>query len=117
MKQQTQTYNDGVVNVYEVKNAAEVGKLPKKNAKFKVGPLRYEERTVGMGRYWTAMQNQVKITKILRMPRINSVSTQDIVVTNDNMQYEIKQVQYPPGVLPASMDLSLEKVVAKYEIS
>jgi hypothetical protein len=116
MKQQTQQYNDGVASVYKVDNIANPGKTPVKGLTLKVGPLRYEERTVGMSRYWTAMQAQVKINQILRMPRINNVSTQDVVIPIDGIQYEIKQVQYPPDVVPPSMDLSLEKVVTSYAI-
>lgn len=116
MKQQTQQYNDGVANIFNVDNIAEPGRKPKEGIRYKVGPLRYEERTVGMSRFWTAMQNQVKINMILRMPRIKGVSTEDVVIPVDDMQYIIKQIQYPPDVTPPSMDLSLQKVVTAYEI-
>jgi len=109
-----QTFNDGIVNIYKVENIALSGNLPKEGLTIKVGPLRYEELTVGMGRFWTAMQNKVKINQLLRVPRIDSVSTQDVAVLASGLQYEIIQVQYPPGVEPPSMDLSLERLEANY---
>lgn len=117
LKSEIQAFNDGVVNIYSVGNIAPAGNKPKEGLTIKVGPLHYEERTVGMGRYWTAMQAQVKIDLMIRVPPIRSVSTQDIAIPNDGQQYEIKQVQYPPDVYPPVMDLSLEKVKADYDIT
>lgn len=118
MKLQTksQTFNDGVVNIYSVGNIAERGNMPKDGLTLKVGPLHYEERIVGMGRFWTAMQAQAKINQILRVPRINAVSVQDIAKPNDGEQYKIIQIQYPKDVEPPVMDLSLERIEAKYEL-
>lgn len=116
MMQQTQTYNDGVLNVYAISNTAASGDKPKDTATLKVGGLRYDERTVGMSRYWIAMQAQEKIDLLVRAPRIDSVNSKDIVVPNDGYQYRIKQIQYPKEVLPKSMDLSLERLESHYEV-
>ncbi|ABO51112.1 hypothetical protein Dred_2602 [Desulforamulus reducens MI-1] len=115
MKQQTQTFNDGIVNIYSVGNIAQLGNMPKEGLTLKVGPLRYKERTVGMGRFWTAMQAQTRIDQVIRVPQIRSVSTQDIAVLMDGKQYEIKQIQYQEDVEPPVMDLSLERLEADYE--
>ncbi|WP_186430885.1 hypothetical protein [Clostridium sp. BSD9I1] len=117
MKQQTQTFNDGVVNIYSIGNISEPGNMPKEGLTLKVGPLRYEERTVGMGRFWTAMQAQVRVEQILRVPRLDLISSQDIAIPNDGKQYRIMQIQYPKDVEPPSMDLSLERVDADYELA
>lgn len=116
LQTQTQSFNDGVVNIYSVGNIAEPGNMPKDGLTLKVGSLHYEERTVGMGRFWTAKQAQVKVEQMIRVPRINSVSSQDIAIPSDGKQYEIVQIQYPKNVEPPSMDLSLERVDADYEI-
>ena len=113
---QTQLFNDGVVNIFSVGNIAEPGNMPKDGLTHKVGPLHYEERTVGMNRFWTAMQAQVKVERLLRVPRINSVSSQDVAIPIDGEQYKIIQIQYPKDVEPPCMDLSLERLEAKYEI-
>ncbi|NTV91187.1 MAG: hypothetical protein HGA22_12640 [Clostridiales bacterium] len=114
MKVKTQAYNDGVCSIYSVGNTADPGNMPKQGITIKEGPLRFEERTVGMSRFWNAKQAAVKIDRLIRMPKLISVSSQDIAVFPDGSQYEIKQVQYPPEVVPPSMDLSLERVVKNY---
>lgn len=115
MQQKTQTFNDGVVNIYSVGNIAVPGNMPKDGLTIKVSLLRYEERTVGMGRFWTAKQAAVKIDQLVRTPQLRSVSTQDVAVLIDGEQYKIAQVQYPKDVEPPSMDLSLERLEVAYE--
>lgn len=112
----TQTFNDGIVNIYSVGNISESGNMPKDGLTKKVGPLHYEERTVGMGRFWAASQAQVRIEQLLRVPRIDSVTTQDIAIPKDGQQYKIVQIQYPPEVSPFCMDMSLERLEEAYEI-
>lgn len=82
----------------------------------KVKKLRYAERTVGMSRYWTALQNQAQITQMIRTQRINSVNVHDVAVLNGK-QYDIVQVQYIQDTEPACMDLSLERLEVEYEIN
>jgi hypothetical protein len=112
----TQAFNDGIVSIYSVGNIAEPGNMPQEGLTLKVGPLHYEERTVGMSRFWTALQANAKVEQMLRVPRINCVSPQDIAIPNDAMQYKIIQIQYPKGIEPPCMDLSLERVDSNYDI-
>jgi hypothetical protein len=111
----TQTYNDGVVKIYSVGNIAAPGKMPKEGLTLKA-TLRYDERVVGMSRYYAAMQNKVRADQLLRCPRVPGVAVEDVAVPNDGAQYKIKQVQYPPDVEPSSMDLTLERVVSPYAL-
>ena len=90
----TQTYNDGICQICEVTNIAEPGEMPEDGLKEKV-KLRYEERTVGMHRFWTAMQAHARIDMLIRTPRIRSINNFDVVVLPDGEQYQIKQIQYP----------------------
>lgn len=115
MKRKIQSFSDGIVNIYTVDNIADPGNKPKDGLVLKLENLRYEERTVGMGRYWTAKQDNVSIDLLIRVPRIDSVSSQDIAIPKDGKQYKIKQVQYPKDVEPPSMDLSLERLEQSYE--
>lgn len=106
-----------MVNIYSVGNVAPDGNKPKEGLTLKVGSLHYEERIVGMGRFWTAMQAQAKIDLVFRVPQLRNVSSQDIAIPNDGQQYEIKQIQFPPDVYPPAMDLSLERLSASYDIA
>lgn len=116
MSKQTQTFNDGVVNIYSVGDISEPGNMPKQGLTLKVGPIRYKERVVGMGRFWGAMQTHAKVDLLLRVPQLRNVSTQDVAIPNDGEQYKIVQIQYPEDIVPPVMDLSLERIDADYEI-
>jgi hypothetical protein len=101
-----QTFNDGVVKIYDLTD----GVLALKHT------LHYHERTVGMSRHYTAKQAQVKIAYVLRCPRLRDVSTQDIAVPLDGKQYRIEQIQYPEDIKPSVMDLTLEELTADYKV-
>ncbi|HWQ29855.1 MAG TPA: hypothetical protein VN549_02605, partial [Negativicutes bacterium] len=109
--------NDGIVNIYSVGNTADSGNMPNDVLDIKVRALHYEERVVGMSRFWSAKQANAKVDLIIRTPQLRNVSTQDIAIPIDGEQYKIVQIQYPKDVEPPSMDLSLERVEEKYEIS
>lgn len=115
MKPTTQPFKDGVVKIYKVTNISLPGNMPKDGLVIK-NNLRYDERTVGMSRFWTAMQAQVKVEQLLRVPRLNTISTQDIAIPIDGEQYKIIQIQYPQDAEPPCMDLSLERIDSDYEI-
>lgn len=113
-----QQFNDGLLKVYTVTDGAEAGETPKDALQIKAGienGLRYEERTVGMSRFFTAMQAKTRVDYLVRCQRVNSVSLYDVVTLVDGEQYKIVQVQYPSDVLPRCMDLSLERLASKYE--
>ena len=114
-KPTNQAFSDGLVRIYAVTNAAEAGNKPVERLALK-HTLRYEQRIVGMSRHYVALQANVKISHVLRCPRLATVSTQDIAKPNDGRQYRIVQVQYPPDVVPPCMDLTLEEVAAQYEL-
>jgi hypothetical protein len=101
-----QTYNDGLVDIYEAVSPRKIAAAPKIK-------LRFEDRTIGVTRHYAAQQANAKIAHVLRCPRIKTVSTQDIAVL-DGHQYNITFIQYPKDVTPLSMDLTLEEVRGNY---
>lgn len=114
MKPKTQTFNDGVVDICSVENISQPGNMPKDGLVLKIKGLRYAEKTVGMNRYWTALQNQAQITQMIRTQRINSVNVHDVAVLNGK-QYDIVQIQYIQDIEPSCMDLSLQRLEVEYE--
>lgn len=117
MKPITQTFNDGVIRVYEVTNIAEPGNRPKEGLVLKYeAAIPYEERTVGVTRYYTGKQSQNTIEQLLRIPRINGISRNDVVVPIDGEQYRIEQIQSINDIEPNCLDLSLERAAVKYDI-
>lgn len=117
LKTLTQQFNDGIVDIYSVGNIAEPGNMPKDGLKqpAKAKDLRFEERIVGMSRFWTALQENARIEKLLRVPKLNSVTSHDVAIL-DGKQFKIVQIQYPKDVYPSCMDLSLETLEVAYEI-
>jgi hypothetical protein len=90
--------------------------MPKKKLEIKEQALHYEERIVGMSRFWAASQDNTKIERLLRTPKRMNVMRGDAAIPIDGLQYEIKQIQYPRDA-PLSMDLSLERLEATYEFA
>ncbi len=111
----SQQYNSGVLTVYRVQDGAKPGFAPAPEL-HRLGTLRYEELRLGLNRYYQAMQNQVQINKVVRVPRGLDISTQDVAVTEDGRQYRIDLVQLADDVCPPSLDLTLAKVEQVYKI-
>lgn len=114
MPREIQTFGDGIVKICSVENVAERGNAPKDKLS-EAYTLRYKERTVGVTRYWTAMQNNIKVDTVIRCHRVRDVTTGHVAVLQEGKQYAIKQIQYPEGILPPVMDLSLERIEKRYE--
>lgn len=112
----TQSYRDGVVRIYTVTDAAEPGYQPKPSLTL-AETLFYEERRVGLQRYYTSRQAQVQVERVIRTQLRPVVNPQCVAITEDGVQYGIDMVQQVTDVYPASMDLTLTKIEQKYEVS
>lgn len=105
----TQNYNDGLVTIYAVTDSAQPGRLPMEKLECKA-VLRYEERRLGIQRYYAGKQVQVEVERVVRTPRLRRVSSQDVAVTEDGAKYRIDLVQLVTDVHPPSMDLTLTRI-------
>lgn len=115
-KIQDEAFSDGIVKLHRKENVTAAGDLPKAELVHQL-TLRYRRRTVGIKRYYTALQNQQHIDEVIRCPLVSSVSVLDIAELQDGGKYLIRQIQYPEGTAVAVMDLALEKLEAGYEIN
>lgn len=104
----TQGYNSGVVTVYAVTDSARPGYQPVEQLTEKI-KLRYEEQRLGIQRYYNAMQNQIQVERVIRVPRAEQITSQDVAKTEDGRRYRIDLVQTVDGVWPPSQDLTLVK--------
>lgn len=104
----TESYNDGVVTVYAVTDSAQPGYQPVEQLTEKI-KLRYEEQRLGIQRYYNAMQNQIQVERVIRVPRAEQITSQDVAETEDGRRYRIDLVQTVDGVWPPSQDLTLVK--------
>ena len=106
----TQSFTSGIVTVYSEQYVAPPGYLPQVQLTEKV-TLRYEERSLGLQRYFNAQQNQVQVERVIRCPRYADVTNQDVAETEDGTRYRIDMVQAVMDAYPPCMDLTL----ARYE--
>lgn len=107
----SQTFNDGLLSVYGVTDGAAPGCKPVKKPTLKV-TLCFDERRVGIERFYQSAQAQARIERVLRVPESATViKAQDIVtVTGSDLVYRVEQVQSVPDVRPACLDLALSCV-------
>lgn len=109
----SQNFNDGLLDIYTLTDNAKPGYQPKEKLAQK-GTLPFEERRVGLQRFYNAKQNQVEVENVLRVPRGFTVNTQDVaIIRGTDTQYRIDQVQTVQDVYPPSWDLTLAKVEQK----
>ena len=111
----TQEMNSGVVKIYSVEDSAQPGYQPKPSLTLKL-TLRYEEQRLGINRLYLSRQNQAEIEKVIRVPRQDSISNQDVAILESGNQYSIDYTQTVQDVYPPCLDLSLVKVEQNYEV-
>ena len=108
----SQSYNDGVVRIYRVTDSAPAGYQPREELTL-ITALCYEERRVGVARYYSAKQAQEEVKRVLRVqhlpPDVNPTVTGRVykAVTEDGSAYRVDLVQSVPDVWPPSADLTL----------
>jgi hypothetical protein len=76
----------------------------------------YERRKVGITRFYTALQDNIEVDAVIRVPEQFEVSTQDYCIIGGN-QYGIHQVQEVSDTMPPSRDLTLKKTEVEYDIT
>lgn len=104
----TQNLNDGEITIYRTEDRAQPGYYPQIELSKKV-KLRYEERSLGIQRYYAASQNQTEIKRVVRVPKYPGVTNQDAAQTEDGTYYRIDLVQAVVDAYPPCMDLTLAK--------
>lgn len=75
--------------------------------------LRFHRRTVGIKRYYTAMQAGQQVDAVIRCPYRKTVCAQDVAVL-EGRQYRIDLVQRPEEIIPPAMDLTLVRLEQDY---
>lgn len=103
----TQAYNDGVVTIYTVTDEAPEGRAPQP-AITRLITVAFQERKLGIRRYYEAKQNQIDVERVIRVPRPPvDITNQELAETSDGNAYRIDLVQAVPDVCPPSLDLTL----------
>ena len=103
----SQSYNDGAVTIYSVTDAAAPGYQPEEKLEELVS-LHYENRRVGVQRYYDSKQVQDEVKRVIRVQHIQQeITPRNKAVTEDGREYRIDLIQFVPDVWPPSDDLTL----------
>lgn len=102
-----QTFNDGICTIATIINA--------NGLKIKQAGIRYDNRTVGLERFYKAAEYQQRCDKVIRIPLIVEPQATDIVIMNGD-QYNVIQVQMIKDAKPQAWQLSIEKRKKRLEI-
>ena len=103
-----QTFNDGLLQILYQKDVSQPGEYESRQTVTRYTGLPYEERRVGITRFYQGKQAGVEIDRVIRCPRRDDVYVQDVILdVSSNTHYTIEQVQVVIDLDPPSMDLSL----------
>ena len=112
----TQPFNSGIVRIYKTVNSAQPGHKAVEALKEPPVVLRYDEQRNGITRYFSALQTNIQIERVVRCPAVPYISTQDVAVTEDGRMYRIEQIQTVIDAWPACVDISLSKILQRLEV-
>lgn len=113
-----QLFTDGLASFWQTQNTAGKGDIPKYSAVHLVD-LPFREQTVGDVRYYAAMQADSKISKVIRVPRVEGIQPSGDVVTlaGDSRQYKVQKVGKNSLTVPESLDITLEISKQTYQLT
>lgn len=93
-----EVFNDGICLFCEIDDDGNAGTV-KAN-------IRYQERTIGVTRFYEAMTAKVQVDRLIRIPAQSWITTEYLAVIGMEV-FEIKQVQKVSDTLPKTNDVSL----------
>lgn len=111
------TLDDGILKIYRVKNIANPGDKPVNGMEFKSEHF-FAFETVGIQRYYTALQAKSKITELVRIWEDRSITGEDICILEDKKQYKCSFVQHMKDEEGLGITkITLERLEEEYVLS
>lgn len=86
------TFDDGILTVYRPQNTAGPGDQPQPGYIFK-GRYYYGFASLGVTRYYAAMQAGQDVSAVVAVPGWNDIVTNDVIVLDDGQKYGAEMVQ------------------------
>lgn len=86
------TFDDGILTVYRPQNTAGPGDKPQPGLKF-IGRHYYSISSLGVTRYYAAMQAGQDVSAVVAVPGWNDIVTNDVIVLDDGRKYGAEMVQ------------------------
>lgn len=110
------TFDDGILTIYRTQNTANPGEKPKTEL-IEKEKYYYGFDTLGINRYYTALQAKQQIECVVNIPGWGNITALDICELENGMQYRIamRQPSWNEDGLKITK-LSLERIDEKYDI-
>lgn len=86
------TFDDGILTVYRPQNTAGPGDRPVPGLTFR-GRYYYGISSLGVTRYYAAMQAGQDVSAVVAVPGWNDIVTNDVIVLDDGRKYRAEMVQ------------------------
>ena len=111
------TFDDGILTIYKVENTAQPGQMPVEGLTEK-DRYYYGFDTLGINRYYTALQAQQQIEAVVNVPGWGDIAATDICALDNGDQFRIvmRQPTLDDNGLRITK-LSLERINEKYAIN
>lgn len=111
------TFDDGILTIYTVTNTAQPGQMPVEGLEEKE-KYYYGFDTLGINRYYTALQAQQQIEAVVNVPGWGDIAATDICALDNGDQFRIvmRQATLDDNGLRITK-LSLERIDEKYAIN
>lgn len=111
------TFDDGILTIYTVTNTAQPGQMPVEGLEEKE-KYYYGFDTLGINRYYTALQAQQQIEAVVNVPGWGDIAATDICALDNGDQFRIvmRQATSDDNGLRITK-LSLERINEKYAIN
>ncbi|MCB2311610.1 hypothetical protein LGL55_10605 [Clostridium tagluense] len=95
------SFGDGVCNIYTIDDK-------KVRLDNKYTSLGFNNRVLGVTRYFASMANKMAINNVIRIPKLDNIDTFDRIDINEK-SYDIKIIQVIYDSNPPSIDLTLKE--------
>lgn len=86
------TFDDGILRIYETKNTAAPGDMPKEELILKSEHY-FCFDVLGYNRYYTALQARQNISAVVNIPEWHEISVLDMAELEDGAKYIVRLVQ------------------------
>lgn len=87
------TFDSGIASVYKATNTAENGKKPKKGLVL-IGQYYFGFQTLGVNRYYTALQAHQQLEAVIAVPGWEPVPVEAVVILESGLQYTVRMAQH-----------------------
>jgi len=100
MKSQFETFNDGILGVYSKNDEDKLVKI--------LENIRFGEENVGISRHFAALAAGQQVDKTIHVPMQKTFTVHNIVVINNDEQYDIEKIDHLQDTKPPITKLSLK---------